>query len=184
MKCEVWDVQCIHSVQCTGAFGKLQKASFFVINFHFWKKSFGKKVQAQYIDDCSIFFDSSLGNCDLNWKILRFHRYCDILNIVIFPRNLPNAPNKIIKQWWLRQLYQLLSNTLHARTVQTSTLWRARGTAPNPIPVAWLVVPVNMNGLGTKRLICGLLPFSFCWQLSSASFNLKESRWSLDPISK
>ena len=35
-----------------------------------------------------------------------------------------------------------LSNTLHARTVQTSTLWRARRTAPNPIledvpPLSW-----------------------------------------------
>ena len=36
-----------------------------------------------------------------------------------------------------------LSNTPHARTVQTSTLWRARRTAPNPIilgdvpPLSW-----------------------------------------------
>ena len=31
-----------------------------------------------------------------------------------------------------KELDKLL-NTLHARTVQTSTLWRARRTAPNPI---------------------------------------------------
>ena len=38
-----------------------------------------------------------------------------------------------------------LSNTLHARTVQTSTLWRARRTAPNPIKYHCAIMDYLLN---------------------------------------